>query len=104
MKIAEVIGTVTLSRCHASFQGARLKLLTPLAVTDLGETTAPRNDEIVAWDQLGTGIGSRVALAEGPEAAQPFRPDIKPLDAYVAALLDEVNIDPKSLNSLNLNQ
>ncbi len=47
---------------------------------------------IVAWDLCGTGIGDLVALAEGPESAQPFYPEVKPLDASIVALLDEVSL------------
>ena len=50
-------------------------------------------ESIVAWDLCGTGIGDLVALAEGPEAAQPFRPKIKALDASIVALLDDVDLD-----------
>ena len=44
------------------------------------------------YDELGAGIGSRIALSEGGEAAQPFRPEIKPVDAYNAAVLDQVEM------------
>ena len=47
----------------------------------------------VCWDELGTGIGSKIAMTEGPEAAQPFRPEQVPVDAYAAALLDQVDLD-----------
>lgn len=96
MKIARTIGTVTLSRFHPSMEAAVLrcvevvdsvdKIEQPL-VGDLG------GDLIVAWDTCGAGTGDLVALAEGPESAQPFRPDIKPLDASIVALLDEVDLD-----------
>jgi hypothetical protein len=33
-----------------------------------------------------------VALSEGGEAAQPFRPELKPVDAYNAAILDELDV------------
>jgi ethanolamine utilization protein EutN len=46
----------------------------------------------VAWDDLGAGEGQLVAFSEGGEAAQPFRPADKPVDAYVAALLDRLDI------------
>ena len=32
-------------------------------------------------------------MSEGGEAAQPFRPDYKPVDAYNAALLDAIDIE-----------
>lgn len=94
MRIGEVIGTVTLSRCHPSFVGARLKLVVPLSLQDL-TSDGPRTAEaIVAWDQLGAGLGSLVAFSEGPEAAQPFRPEVKALDAYCSAVLDRVDVRP----------
>jgi len=49
-------------------------------------------DTIVAWDLCGTGIGDFVGLAEGPESAQPFHPEVKPLDASIVALLDEIEL------------
>jgi len=50
-------------------------------------------ETIVAWDLCSTGLGDLVALAEGPESSQPFRPDVKPLDASIVALLDQVDVD-----------
>ena len=50
-------------------------------------------ETVVAWDLCGTGVGDLVALAEGPESAQPFRPEIKPLDASIVALLDQIELD-----------
>lgn len=49
-------------------------------------------DAVVAWDLCGSRVGDLVALAEGPESTQPFRPDVKPLDATIVALLDEVDL------------
>ena len=37
MRIADVIGTVTLSRQHPSLAGARFKLVVPLGLGDLLE-------------------------------------------------------------------
>lgn len=52
---------------------------------------APASTEpVVAWDELGAGLGSLVALADGPEASQPFYPHVKPIDAYCAAILDQL--------------
>jgi microcompartment protein CcmK/EutM len=48
---------------------------------------------VVVWDDLGAGMGDKIALAQGPEAAQPFRPELKPVDAYNAAILDRINLD-----------
>jgi len=46
----------------------------------------------VAWDDLGAGDGQIVAFSEGGEAAQPFRPQEKPIDAYVAAIIDRLDV------------
>jgi microcompartment protein CcmK/EutM len=93
MRIAKVIGKVTLNRAHPSFRGATLRLVLPLALRDVVEQREPASEPLVAWDELGTGEGDLIALSEGPEAAQPFRPEVKPVDAYATALLDHLNID-----------
>lgn len=98
MRIAQVIGTVTLCQQHPSFQGARLKLALPLSLQNLTDGSAPDGEPVVAWDELGAGIGDRIALAEGSEAAQPFRPEIKPVDAYNAAILDRLDLDRLDLD------
>jgi microcompartment protein CcmK/EutM len=97
MRIAKVIGTVTLNRAHPSYRAARLKMVVPVTLQELAERRDPSGDEIVAWDQLGAGVGSWVALSEGPEASQPFRPDIKPIEGYVAAILDDLDLDAEQL-------
>ena len=92
MRIAKVVGTVTLNRWHESFQGASLRLVVPLSLAELRGQEQPQADEMVAWDDNGAGLGSLVAVSEGAEASQPFRPAEKPVDAYASALLDEVNL------------
>ena len=92
MRIAEIIGTVTLNCLDPSFKGARLKLAVPLSLDNLTGKTEASADPIVVWDEMGAGIGDRIAVAEGPEAARPFRPELKPVDAYNAAILDHVDL------------
>ncbi len=92
MRIAEVIGTVTLTRKVASFEGARLKLAVPLKLENLTGEQSPQADALVVWDDLGVGMGQRMAISEGGEAAQPFYPEAKPVDAYNAAILDQIDI------------
>jgi len=92
MRIAKVVGTVTLNRCHPSFNGARLRLVVPLSLAELKGEGAPHADEMVVWDENGAGIGSLIAVSEGAEATQPFRPELKAVDAYASAILDEVNL------------
>jgi ethanolamine utilization protein EutN len=53
---------------------------------------ATASEPLVAYDELGAGLGSLIAMSEGGEAAQPFYPAMKPVDAYAAALLDELDL------------
>jgi ethanolamine utilization protein EutN len=92
MRIAEVIGCVTLSRCHPSLSGGRFPLAVPLALDELSKAGPGAAEELVVFDQLGAGVGSRIAVSEGGEAAQPFYPEMKPIDAYNAAILDTIQI------------
>ena len=88
MRIGDVIGTVTLNRAHPSLMGAGLKLVTPLSWDNLADRWDERLEEIAVFDELGAGLGSRIAISEGREAAMPFHPEVKPIDAYNAAILD----------------
>lgn len=103
MKIFEVIGNVTLSRCHPAFEGARLRAAEPLGTTLVGGPKDSAPDLVILWDDLGAGIGSQCAVSDGAEAAQPFRPDLKPVDAYLSAILDEVHIDASATKLIKHN-
>ena len=92
MRIAKVVGTVTLNRCHPSFNGASLRLIVPLSLAELKGESQPQADEMVAWDDNGAGLGSLIAISEGAEASQPFRPEMKPVDAYASAILDSIDL------------
>lgn len=98
MQIGEVIGTVTLSRCHPTMAGARLRLATIYNLANLRGEQPPRDEPIVVYDELSAGLGSLIAVSDGREAAQPFDPVDKPIDAYNAAILDRVDLfdAPKS--------
>ncbi len=91
MRLGTTIGTVTLVEPHPSMRGGALRLVVPLAAADLQRGDGPA-EPLEAWDDLGAGDGQLVAFSEGGEAAQPFRPLDKPVDAYVAALIDRLDI------------
>lgn len=95
MTLGEVIGTVTLSRCHPSMAGARYRLAVPLSLANLQGAREPRAEAIVVYDELGAGLGTIIAISEGGEAVQPFHPEVKPVDAYNAALIDTLDIIKK---------
>lgn len=92
MRIGKVIGTVTLNGCHESMCGARYRIVVPQSLANLRGLSRDEAEELVVYDELGAGDGSLIAISEGAEAAQPFRPEIKPIDAYCAAILDRVEI------------
>ena len=92
MRIGEVIGNVTLNRAHPSLSGAILRLAVPLTMAELADGSPPQGESLVVYDELSAGLGSRIAFSEGAEAAQPFHPEVKPIDAYNAAILDDVQL------------
>lgn len=92
MRIAKVIGTVTLSQIHPNLVGGRLKVAIPLHESELTAEADPESDDLVVYDDLGVGINDKIFLSEGAEAAQPFYPDIKPIDAYNAGIIDKLEI------------
>ena len=40
-----------------------------------------------------------IAVSEGAEASAPFYPDQKPIDAYDVAILDELDVETKLVQS-----
>ena len=91
MRIGKVIGTVTLNSAHPSLSGGSYRLAVPLTLDELRSEGEPAGEALVVYDALGAGVGSLIAISEGGEAAQPFYPEMKPIDAYNAAILDTVD-------------
>lgn len=90
MRIAEVIGTVTLSRVHPALTGSRWIIGVPFSLKTLREDLPPDGEDLVIFDKLAAGNGSRIGFSEGGEAAAPFHPAKKPVDAYCACILDQI--------------
>ena len=90
MRIAEVIGRVTLSKVHPTLRASRFVIVLPMPAEALTEGSTRRGEEVIAIDDLGASPGALVGLSEGAEAANPFRPDKKPVDAYCACLIDRL--------------
>lgn len=88
MRLGTVIGRVTLSVRHKRFNGERLLLTLPWN-TSTFQDGEKFDAAIVVYDQLGAGVGQQIAISEGREAACPF-PTPTPVDAYCAALVDEI--------------
>ncbi len=93
MRIAQIIGTVTLCRCHKSLKSGTFRLAAALSEEELLGSDVPKSDSLVVYDELGAGLGSRIAMSESREAAAPFYPEKKPIDAYNAAIIDQLNLE-----------
>jgi ethanolamine utilization protein EutN len=92
MRIAEVIGRVTLSRQHPSLKGGRYLVALPMPLAALLEDDAGRGEEVITYDILGASPGDLIGLSEGREAANPFGKVKTPIDAYCACLLDHLSL------------
>lgn len=92
MRVAEVIGTVTLSRPHPAVQGFKFVIAVPHTRKSLLAGGKPDGEELVVYDDLGAGESSRILFSDSTEAAAPFFPEKKPIDAYCAALIDSLTI------------
>jgi microcompartment protein CcmK/EutM len=98
VRIGRVIGTVTLSRSVAALAGGRFLVVTPYTQGHIQRGKVPpdglgRDPTPVIYDNLGAGVGDAVGWEEGREAAMPFD-DPTPIDAFNAAILDEVIYEP----------
>lgn len=96
MKLGKVIGTVTLGVRDPAFRGGRWVVISPMGADELtGKNTNEVSSafSLVAYDDLGAGVGDDVLYVEGAEAMQPFDRPI-PLDAITVALLDTYQYTP----------
>ena len=92
MRIAEVIGTVTLSRVHPTLTGFRWIVGVPYSLAALKVGERSDGEDLVIFDNLGSGIGDKIGFSEGGEAAAPFLPQKRAVDAYCACLLDQIAV------------
>ena len=93
MRIGEVIGNVTLSKCHPMVVGGTWLVVVPLTYAGLKGEASGREEPIVVYDELGASPGALIGMSEGAEAGAPFHPAPKPLDAYNACILDSLEVD-----------
>ena len=93
MRLGIVRGQVTLAPAVESFQGRTLKIVEPVTMENLRARNGKGGGKaLVAVDELGAAMGQLVAFTEGREAANPFWPAQVPVDAYLALIVDAVNV------------
>lgn len=88
MRLATVIGRVTLAVRHSRFKGERLLVAQPWTSKSIAGK-GPHGASLIVYDELGAHVGQTIAISEGAEATRPFAADT-PIDAYCSALIDEV--------------
>ena len=94
MRVARVLGKLTLNVTMAEVRPANYLLVQPLGRSALAGGQQPVTDFLVMYDDLGARAGDLVGLVEGREASRPWYPAKAPYDAYCACILETVNFDP----------
>ena len=100
MRLGTVIGRVTLNNVVPELLGARWLIVSPFTREHFQRGSASpeglsKDPSLIVYDDLGGGIGQTIGFVEGREAAAPFnRP--APVDAFNAALVDEIFYNPFS--------
>lgn len=101
MRVAQVIGRVTLCVQDPSFKGGRWLIVSPLDANQFNSAcqTAPAvssQSSLVTYDNLGAGDGDIVGIVEGAEATAPFDFPI-PIDAITVAIFDSLSYEPPTV-------
>jgi microcompartment protein CcmK/EutM len=98
MRLGTVIGRVTLSKTIPPLVGGRWLVVSPFTRDHFQHRRQPppglsRDFSLVAYDNLGGGLGDTVGVVEGREAAMPFAVPT-PVDAINVAIIDDVFYTP----------
>jgi ethanolamine utilization protein EutN len=100
MRIARVVGKLSLERVHPTLVGKRYVLAVPQSLAALAGRQSLQGDELVVVDELGATAGDLIGISEGGEAAVPYLPERKPVDVYNACILDHLTLDEKEVSRL----
>jgi len=73
-------------------RGSRLLIVKPHTMEVVRDGADEPLETIVVWDELSATDDDRVGFSEGREGAMPFHPDKVPVDAYLACILDRMNV------------
>jgi microcompartment protein CcmK/EutM len=98
MRVAQVIGRVTLSVQDPSFKAGRWLMVNPLDAGQFNDACrqAPAlsaQSSLVVYDNMGAGDGDIVGIVEGAEATAPFDYPI-PIDGITVAIFDSLSYEP----------
>jgi microcompartment protein CcmK/EutM len=95
MRFGMVRGHITLAPAVELFRSRTLAILEPVTMDNLRAKNGKGGGKaLIAVDELGAATGQLVAFTEGREASNPFWPQPVPVDAYVALIVDSVDVKP----------
>ncbi len=98
MRLARVMGHVVLHQRLPELPTGALLLCEAFDARNVQDITVeqrrsrPMDESLVVFDELGAGVGSVVAVADGREASMPWWPAHRPVDSYCVAIIDTVNV------------
>lgn len=96
MEIGKVIGTITSSIKHPSYEGKRV-----LVVQELDLSGKPKDTIRVAIDYVGAGYGDLVLVGGAPGvAADVFNINKAPIKDLIVGIIDHFSVDKKMVLSL----
>ena len=96
MEIGKVIGTVTSTVKHETYEGKRI-----LVVQELDTQGKPNSTVRVAIDYVGAGLGDLVLFGGAPGvAAEVFNVKKAPIRDLVMGIIDHFSVDDKRVLSL----
>ena len=88
MILAQVLGTVVSTRKDMGLMSLKL-----LLVREVDREFQPTGNYVVAADAVGAGTGELVLVAAGSSARLTDVTRDKPVDAVIAGIVDEVEMD-----------
>ncbi len=93
MRLGIVRGHITMTPAIESFHSRTLAILEPVTMENLRAKSGQGGGKaLIAIDELGAATGQMVAFTEGREASNPFYPTPVPVDAYLALIVDTVDV------------
>lgn len=96
MEIGKVIGTITSTVKHETYQGKRL-----LVVQQLNVEGEPQGPVRIAVDYVGAGLGDLVLFGGAPGvAAEVFEVDKAPIRDLVMGIIDHFTVDDQQVMTL----
>jgi microcompartment protein CcmK/EutM len=95
LRIGIVRGHVVLNQSLPELQGIRFLVVEPVTAENLQDESGRGGGKaLIVADHLGPGIGQMIAFTEGSEAANPYWPNMVPVDAYCALIVNHLEYHP----------